>query len=389
MTGPRDPIAAVTHPDPYPYYAELAARRLYRDDALGLWVAASASAVTSVLESDACRVRPAAEPVPKAIAGSPAGEILGRLVRMNDGAKHASMKPAVRASLAPLDASRVAAEARAWAERLADELEPKAHPGHVTDFAFRLSVYVVGSLIGLAPDRLHATAGWMSDFVRCIAPGGSAGQIERAKIAADELIAMFREELATRSATNGLLRALARESTRAGRSDTDVVANAIGFLSQAYEATAGLIGNTLVALARNRAVADRAAADTAFTTAVVREVLRWDPPVQNTRRFVARDAIIAGQPMNEGDVVLVVLAAANRDSAANPDPARFDPGRAERRAFTFGAGIHACPGEMLATGIAAAGVARLLASHLPLERLVERITYRASGNTRIPLFEAA
>jgi len=54
-----DPIAAVTHPDPYPFYADLVAKRpLYRDDALGVWVAASAEAVTAVLTSDLCR-RPA------------------------------------------------------------------------------------------------------------------------------------------------------------------------------------------------------------------------------------------------------------------------------------------------------------------------------------------
>ena len=70
MTGPRDPLAAATHPDPYPYYADLVARRpLYRDDGLGLWIAASAAAVTAVLTSEHCRVRPAAEPVPGALVG--------------------------------------------------------------------------------------------------------------------------------------------------------------------------------------------------------------------------------------------------------------------------------------------------------------------------------
>ena len=83
---PQDPIAAVTHPDPYPYYADLAAHRpLYRDDALRLWVASSAAAVTAVLASDLCRVRPPAEPVPRALLGSPAGELFGHFVRMNDG----------------------------------------------------------------------------------------------------------------------------------------------------------------------------------------------------------------------------------------------------------------------------------------------------------------
>ena len=68
VSTPSDPIAAVTHADPYPYYAELVARRpIYRDEALGLWVAADAAAVTAVLTSEATRVRPPAEPVPRAL----------------------------------------------------------------------------------------------------------------------------------------------------------------------------------------------------------------------------------------------------------------------------------------------------------------------------------
>src|SRR5260370_1142927 len=71
--SPADPIAAVTHPDPYPYYRALVARApLYRDEALGLWVAASAHAVTAALTSPLGRVRPAAEPVPASFVASPA-----------------------------------------------------------------------------------------------------------------------------------------------------------------------------------------------------------------------------------------------------------------------------------------------------------------------------
>ena len=52
---PSDPIAAVTHPDPYPYYADLVARTpVYCDDTLGLWVAASAEAVTFGVGAHAC-----------------------------------------------------------------------------------------------------------------------------------------------------------------------------------------------------------------------------------------------------------------------------------------------------------------------------------------------
>ncbi len=78
---PPHPIAAVTHPDPYPYYADLVANRpLYRDETTGHWIASSAAAVTAVLTNDLCRVRPATEPVPRAFQGSAVADIFRHLV---------------------------------------------------------------------------------------------------------------------------------------------------------------------------------------------------------------------------------------------------------------------------------------------------------------------
>src|SRR5260221_9008607 len=106
-TPPRDPIAAVTHLDPYPYYAELVARRpLYFDAALGLWVASSANTVAAILTSARCLVRPPTEPVPEALRGSPAGKIFGHIVRFNDGASHCPLKRAVSAALTEIAATR-------------------------------------------------------------------------------------------------------------------------------------------------------------------------------------------------------------------------------------------------------------------------------------------
>jgi cytochrome P450 len=363
-----DPIAAVTHPDPYPYYAELVARRpLHRDDALGLWVAASAAAVKAALTSEACRVRPIAEPVPRALVGSPAGDIFGHLVRMNDGATHMRLKPGVAARVASIDPARVLEQGTRWARQLADELQPVARPERLADFAFRLPVYVVAGVLGVAPDALPQAAAWTGEFVGCLAPGATPEQLERGKAAAGHLASLI-----------GSL--LKREGPDA------IVANTVGYLSQAYEATAGLIGNTLVALGRERDVRESVAAEPQNLAWVVREVARHDPPVQNTRRFLAEDATVAGQAMKAGETVLLVLAAANRDPAANPDPDRFDPRRRERTIFTFGLGAHACPGEAMATAIAQAGVARLLAAGVEPERLAEGVTYRRSANTRIPLF---
>jgi cytochrome P450 len=382
MFFPQDPIAAVTHPDPYPYYADLVAHKpLYYDDKLRLWVASSASVVTAALTNDLCRVRPATEPVPKSLLGSPAAEIFRHLVRMNDGEGHCPFKQAVSAALASIDAVQAAQQGDKWARFLLDEGGAK----RLSRFAFHLPVYVVGSLLGVPSDLLHQTALWMSDFARCIAPASSAEQIELGKTAAGHLLEMFR---ALPGRQDGLLSALAREAKRVGREETDaIVANGIGFLSQAYDATAGLIGNTLLALASRPEIRDQVSVDSELLRSATQEVLRYDSPVQNTRRFLAEDGIVAGEKMKTGDAILVILAAANRDPSANPNPDRFDIFRKERRIFTFGVGAHACPGEALATTIAKAGVERLIASGVALERLAATMTYSASANTRIPIFE--
>jgi len=119
---------------------------------------------------------------------------------------------------------------------------------------------------------------------------------------------------------------------------------------------------------------------------VVQEVLRYDPPVQNTRRFLAGSGELFGRQVKEGDAVLVVLAAANRDPAANPDPGRFEALRESRRHFTFGAGPHECPGEALVASIVEAGVRQLLASGLRVEDLARPPRYRVSGNARVPIW---
>jgi cytochrome P450 len=64
----------------------------------------------------------------------------------------------------------------------------------------------------------------------------------------------------------------------------------------------------------------------------------------------------------------------------------FDPDRAERRSFTFGAGRHACAGQGIATGIAVAGVQALLAHGVDVAALAGPVHYRRSINARVPLF---
>jgi len=336
-----------------------------------MWVASSAAAVRAVLATPAGRVRPPAEPVPTALVGSPAGEIFRRLVRMNDGAAHGAMKRSVSATLDALDPARVETVSRERARALVAETAPHEDLRRLTDFGFRYTAEVVASLLGARRESLAAVAEWTRDFVACLAPGATPDAIERGKAAAAGLLAAGKKL----QSADGLVAELTR---RAPHDPEAAVANALGFLSQAYDATTGLIGNSLLALARH-------GHPNGPIPAIVREVARHDAPVQNTRRFLAEDAVVAGVPMKAGDAVLVVVAAANRDPAVNPDPAAFDVARSAPVVFTFGAETHACPGGALATAIASAAVTGLLDAGLHLDRL-GHVSYRPSVNARVPLF---
>ena len=387
ITAPLDAVAAATHAAPYAYYARLIAERpIARDPRLGLWVAASASAVEAVLADPKCRVRPLAEPVPAAIVGTAAGELFRRLVRMTDGGSHCPMKGAMHAAIDTIDRQAAARRAQETASALCVRLAPSADPGAITALSFRLPVHVVAGLLGIPAHCHDRMTDWIDAFVRSISPVANGATVEAGADAARAMMDVF-ESAVIDGWAGGLLANFAGNAARAGIRDAGLVAaNAVGLMMQSYEATAGLIGNTLLAIAAQGMDAGRLRADPASLRDVVQEVLRHDPPIQNTRRFVAEAGVVAGEPMEPGDAILVVLAAANRDPAVNPSPHAFDPARRSPRRFTLGHGAHACPGGDLSETIAGAGIATLLAWSVNIGHLAGSFAYRPSPNARIPIW---
>jgi cytochrome P450 len=117
-----------------------------------------------------------------------------------------------------------------------------------------------------------------------------------------------------------------------------------------HETTVNLIGNGTLALLRNRAQFERWAADPSLTTNAVEELLRYDPPVQFSRRVTTSPVELCGHAIDEGMFVLTGIAAANRDPAKwGDDAADLDLGRVgAAQHLSFGAGVHHCLGAALA-----------------------------------------
>jgi len=364
------PLEAATHADPYDYYSRL--RRtggLLFDAELGLWVASTAEFVAAVLAHPDCRVRPHHEPVPAAIAQGAAGQVFARLMRMNEGTAHRCPRAAVEPALAGVGDGTVAEVVSCLIDRV-DNLEA---------LMFTLPVSAVAALLGFPAGQTAAVAELTRDFVACLSPLSNEAQRHNADIGASQLTQMFGNVLEAS--------ALMTHIRTGDWMDTDVLtANLIGLLSQTCEASAGLIGNTLVTLHRRPDLLELVQRTPTLTIALVEEVARYDSPVQNTRRFVASRCTIGDRTLEAGDTVLVLLASANRDPAANPEPARFLLERQQRRTFSFGLGRHQCPGQKIALSIAAQAIQDLQRRQQGVLSSPCAFSYWPSLNGRIPRF---
>ncbi|WP_329611719.1 cytochrome P450 [Kitasatospora herbaricolor] len=131
----------------------------------------------------------------------------------------------------------------------------------------------------------------------------------------------------------------------------EAAANRIGLLVQACDATADLVAHTRRAAAGHPG---RHSVD-----ALLAETLRHDPPVRAMRRIAVRPTRVAGVDITAGDLVVLDVAAANRDKEVFPDPDSFAPersdgaGRPGPEALTFGAPPRLCPGRRHALALAA------------------------------------
>lgn len=120
------------------------------------------------------------------------------------------------------------------------------------------------------------------------------------------------------------------------------------FIAGGAETTRTVIGRGLAVLADHPDQWEAAAGDPSLVPGMVEEVIRWVTPLNNMFRRVLRDDHIGGQPVREGDRVMLAYPSANRDEAVFDDPFRFDIRRSPNPHLAFGQGTHFCVGANLA-----------------------------------------
>jgi cytochrome P450 len=131
--------------------------------------------------------------------------------------------------------------------------------------------------------------------------------------------------------------------------DRELAGLADGLLTGGLETTASMLTLGALVLLRDpdtfQLVHDHDDAIDRF----VEELLRYLTVVQVAfPRFAREDIDIAGTRIGTGDIVVVSLSGANRDTTLGSDMERFDPTRSPASHVAFGYGVHRCIGAELA-----------------------------------------
>ena len=171
-----------------------------------------------------------------------------------------------------------------------------------------------------------------------------------------------------------------------------LLANLVLLVTAGFETTTNLLGNGLALLLDDRSRFDDLRARPELAPQYVREMLRYDPPVQLTARWASEAIDFDGVSLAKHGFVLILIGAANRDAAHFATPDTFEARRAgEPEPLSFGAGPHFCAGAALARMEAEVAFPKLVRrfpamtlADKPVRR--DRLTLR--GYERLPILVA-
>ncbi|MFK0521949.1 cytochrome P450 [Paenibacillus illinoisensis] len=131
-----------------------------------------------------------------------------------------------------------------------------------------------------------------------------------------------------------------------------------------HETTVNLIGNGVLALLEHPEQRDLLIQKPELIHNAVEEMLRYNGPVEfSTSRWALEDIEFRGQNIAKGELVIVALDSANRDTEKFKDADIFDITREKSQHLAFGKGIHLCLGAPLARLEGEIAISTLLARY--------------------------
>lgn len=250
----------------------------------------------------------------------------------------------------------VAEALRPQIETIVDRmLEPMRHASEadiLREIAYPLPVRVIAEMLGV-PETLHEDFIQWSDAIAVFFgnPHRTVLQTQTAYEAVVTLTEFFRGAVAERRRQKGgdlISLLLDIEEDGEVLTEEELYAQCVMLLFGGHETTRNLIGNGMYTLLRHPEEMAELHDNPELIRTAVEELLRYESPVQFFGRVAKEEIEICGVRVHQGETIIFMLGAANRDPRQFRDPDRLNLKRLNNPHLAFGAGAHFCIGNQLA-----------------------------------------
>ena len=348
--------------NPYPHYARMReiGPIMRNPGFLGAWMVAAHGPALGVLTDHTTFSSARLSGMQDRISAFDAPTMLN-----SDPPDHERLRGVVARAFTPKSIAALEPRLRQLTDELLAPLRDGARYDVVEQLAFPLPVMAIAELLGVSVDDRDAFRTWSNQLIAGTNEMASEDDLAAAREGAEHLKEYFRAEITMRRARPGgddLVSRLVEANAGDVLDDAELLSSCVLLLVAGNETTTNLIANQALALGRDHEQRARVVTDPALVPSAVDEVMRFDSPVQATVRVPTVDVELAGQKIGAGEMVFVLLAAANRDPIRFDTPELLDVGRTPNPHLGFGHGIHFCLGAALAK----------LEARLALERLLAR-----------------
>lgn len=367
LSGHRDVSAALRHPD-------LGSDETKADlSALNMRLLRRGRPAPTAQESVAERDRPFYR-------------MTSKLMLFMDPPDHSRIRGLVSKAFTPKRIEALAPRVGQMVHDRLDRLEAAHHMEVLSELAYPLPARVICELLGVPAEDHPLIMRHAPTLGLALDPGPmrSPAAVDAADRAITELEEYLGGLIDTRRRQPGddLLSALVAAEAEGERLDRDeLLATVILLLIAGHETTANVIGNGLLSLLRNPAQLERLREDTDIERSAVEELLRYEGPVNMTERITSREIDLNGTRIPAGRILVLLLAAADRDADAFERPGRLDLSRDPNPHVAFGGGAHFCLGAALARLEARAALPAMV-RRFPGLRLAAPVRHRPSFTIR-------
>lgn len=349
--------------DPYPFFEALHAEApVYKVPGSDMYLVsdfADARRVASDSDVFSSQLRP-----PRPAAGAPDPNPLMTAISERarcpirpgvneiDPPRHAAIRKLIFSILSPARVREYEPMIEEMVGNLIDGFSGKGRVEFMHEFAMRLPMEVICTILGFGPERATDLKRWSDAYSEIRFPGTPEERKEPAVEAVVEFQDFITDQVESRlrePTDDGIGQILQlKEELGLELELGDMVSYVRALTIAGNEATGHFIGNTMARLMNDPRLLATFLEEPQGRMRIMEESLRFETPSQWIMRIAKEDVELSGTEIPKGTLVMAMLGAGNRDERVFACPAEFDGTRANvKDHLAFGHGIHFCIGAPL------------------------------------------